>query len=183
MPSAADNDKVELRLQQELAAQVIDRAQPQSCNIMCKSSPIFTLRNSHDVFVMHLVLTTSCLQIQQAHDFLSELEIKPAFTSASPNAPELKAKRRNMQVLYRTNDPCDQLGSGLDAELPPDGAVQPKSGGAAAVDFSDVSLDWGLGKLVSNRLRFHFSVQNLNVLLSFRTDAQIFQIFPAAFYR
>jgi hypothetical protein len=150
---------------------------------MCKSSPIFTLRNSHDVFVMHLVLTTSCLQIQQAHDFLSELEIKPASTSASPNAPELKAKRRNMQVLYRTNDPCDQLGSGLDAELPPDGAVQPKSGGAAAVDFSDVSLDWGLGKLVSNRLRFHFSVQNLNVLLSFRTDAQIFQIFPAASYR
>lgn len=121
--------------------------------------------------------------MQQAHDFLSELELKPASTSASPNAPDLKAKRRNLQVLCRTNDPCDQLGSALDVEMPPDGTAQPKSGGAAAVDFSDVSLDWGLGKLVSNRLRFHVSLQNLSALLSFRTDAQIFQIFPAASYR
>ncbi len=122
--------------------------------------------------------------MQQAHDFLRELELKPASTtSTSPNAPELKAKRRNLQVLCRTNDPSDQLGSAFDAELPLDSAVQPKSGGAAAVDFSDVSLDWGLGKLVSNRSRLDFFVQIVSALICIRSDAQTFQIFPAASYR
>ena len=90
------------------------------------------------------------LQIQQAHDFLSELELKPPSSTEVSKAPALKAKKRAPQVLFRTQNACDQLVSSGDATLPPN-ALDQTQGGAAAIDFSDVSLDWGLGKLVSNR--------------------------------
>ena len=87
--------------------------------------------------------------MQQAHDFLNELELKPN-PSEAPKAPVLKAKKRAPQVLCRTESPCDQLLSSVEQKFLPNTFDQPESTGgcAAAVDFSDVSLDWGLGKLV-----------------------------------
>ena len=92
-------------------------------------------------------------QIQKAHDFICELELNPS-TSASAKSlefsKELKSKRRSEQILSRTENDYDQLGSSGEAKSVPNSVGQPHTGSSAVVDFSDVSLDWGLGKLVSS---------------------------------
>jgi hypothetical protein len=91
--------------------------------------------------------------MQQAHDYLSELELKPN-PSEAPKSLALKAKKRAPQVLFRTESPCDQLVPSEEQKVLPSTLDQPQSTGGcmAAVDFSDVSLDWGLGKLVRSVL-------------------------------
>ena len=80
-------------------------------------------------------------QIQQAHSFLSELELKPTASKVT----EPKSKKRSLQNLSRTEHDFEQLGAIGVSEIQARGSAD---GCAAAVDFSDVSLDWGLGKLV-----------------------------------
>jgi hypothetical protein len=111
--------------------------------------PVTTMCLILHVYALVTFLTQDfALQIQEAHDFLSELELKPlsAIKTAAP-----KAKKRAPQILCRTDNDCDQLVSSGDLKLSaPNAFDQPQGGCAASVDFSDVSLDWGLGKLVSN---------------------------------
>jgi hypothetical protein len=135
MPSTAETDKAELNQFQKLANHVSHRIHRSLGDATSFDGP-------------HAVLLR--LQIQQAHDFLSELELKPPTTTEGSKATALKAKKRAPQVLFRTENTCDQLASCGDAKLLPN-ALDQTQGGAAAIDFSDVSLDWGLGKLVSNR--------------------------------
>ena len=103
------------------------------------------------------------LQMQHAHDLLSELESKPADV---PSAPDLKPKKRSQQVLCRTEHAFDHLESSGESELEVSSLVQPHDGGAAAIDFSDVSLDWGLGKLERCTNLPDFSSRVLQVILA-----------------
>jgi hypothetical protein len=123
------------------------------------------------------------LQIQKAHDCIRELELNPSTSdAASAEVPkEVKSKKRCPQALYRTECHHDQLGSSGKAPVATSSLALPQTGSAAAVDFSDVSLDWGLGKLVRHPRVCHIFILTRDV--GFRNDAQIFQIFPAASYR
>jgi len=96
--------------------------------------------------------------MQHAHDLLSELESKPTSATEAPKAPDVKPKKRSQQVLCRTDNSYDQLQSAGESELEVRGLTRPHASASAAVDFSDVSLDWGLGKLVSNRPDCHVVV-------------------------
>jgi hypothetical protein len=90
------------------------------------------------------------LQMQKAHDCIGELELSHSASVATRAelSKVVKSKKRSPQVLFRTDNGYDCLGSSDKAETEASSSAQPQTGSAAVVDFSDVSLDWGLGKLV-----------------------------------
>ena len=147
MPSHADADGSKFKHHQTLSAHVMDHFDHNLDIIVMKITKHFWNLCDGLMFAVFL-----CLQMQKAHDFICELELNPS-TSASTESlefsKELKSKRRSEQILSRTENDYDQLGSSGEANSVPNGVAQLQTGSSAVVDFSDVSLDWGLGKLVS----------------------------------
>jgi hypothetical protein len=121
-------------------------------------------------------------QIKKAHDCIGELELIPSADATKPEvAKDVNSKKRCPQVLFKTESDHDRLGSSDKEGKATTSSAEPQTGSAAVVDFSDVSLDWGLGKLVNNHNSCVVFILTPNAC--YRNDAQIFQIFPAAYYR